>query len=186
MTPVGHILTGVAIGVACMPEDKPKKWKAVFLGIFGVIANFPDFQLSYAEHRVYYTPSHSLVVNAVLILMLIAWLYLLKDLREKMGGWKVIIGGSLAWLSHLLLDTFYSNGDGLALFWPFSYKHISLPIPWFKSVRDVPPPFTTDTIHILLVEGAVYGTLLVIVILLRKLRLFPWTRAHPTRPIPEK
>ena len=40
---------------------------------------------------------------------------------------------ALAWLSILLLDTFYGHGRGIAMFWPFSDGRLNLGIPWFQT-----------------------------------------------------
>jgi hypothetical protein len=175
------VLTGVAIGVVCMPEDKPKKWKAVFLAVFAVIANIPDLQFTYQQHRLFYSVSHSLFVNLLLILLLLPLFFRSKEILLSVGGWKSVIGGAFAWLSHLLLDTFYKRGNGLMMFWPFSSAEVSLPIPWFSPVTQIPPPLTADTVHIMLIEFVFYGTLLLIAILLRWLKVFPWTRAKTTQ-----
>jgi hypothetical protein len=39
----------------------------------------------------------------------------MKGIRTRTGGWLVLAGGGVAWLSHLLLDTFYNHGLGLAM-----------------------------------------------------------------------
>jgi membrane-bound metal-dependent hydrolase YbcI (DUF457 family) len=181
MTQVGHILTGIAVGVACMPESKSKKWKSIFLAIFGAIANIPDFQLPYWGHHRYYYVSHSLFVNGLIILLILPVFAFNRKLREKIGGWKVVVGGIVAWLSHLLLDTFYNQEKGLLMLWPFSDARVSLPMSWFSVVKTIPPPLTADTVHILLVEAVFYGTILLFVILLRKNHLLPWLR-DPSKP----
>lgn len=169
MTQVGHILTGVAIGVACMPEQKPKGWKVVYLSLCAFLANVPDLQLPYWGHHTYYYVSHSLFVNLALIGLLLLLFLGRRNLRTACGGTLPILGGALAWLSHLLLDTFYNQAKGLMMFWPFSQARLSLALPWFKVVKDMPPPLTADTLYILLVELAFYGTLLGMVILVRVL-----------------
>lgn len=43
-----------------------------------------------------------------------------------------MLGLALAWYSHLLLDTLYNHGYGLAMFWPVSDRSIALPVPWLS------------------------------------------------------
>ncbi len=112
MTQVGHTFTGIAIGVACLPNKKSTPARLLHLVVFGLLANIPDFPLKNWGHDLYYF-SHSLFVNLLLILLVLSALVFLKGFRRKVGGWVIIIGGTLAWLSHLLLDTFYNHGKGL-------------------------------------------------------------------------
>jgi len=177
MTGVGHTLTGVAIGVICMPEKKSTWSRIVHLVVFGILANVPDFPFrDWGHHR--YSISHSLFVNVLLILFLSTILAFLPNLRTRIGGWPVLIGGAFAWLSHLLLDTFYNHGKGLEMFWPFSKSRLALPIPWFSVVTEKPPPLTPETLHILLVELAFYGSLLLVILFLKKAGVFDRTRRH--------
>jgi Predicted membrane-bound metal-dependent hydrolase (DUF457). len=164
-----------------MPENKSPRWKTVFLAIFGLIANIPDLQLPYWGHHRYYYVSHSLFVNSLIIPVILPVFIFNKKLREKIGGWKAVIGGIMAWLSHLLLDTFYNQNKGLLMFWPFSSARLSLPMPWFSVVKTIPPPLTLDTIHIILVEAVFYGTVLLLVLILRRNHLLPWLKDYPNK-----
>jgi membrane-bound metal-dependent hydrolase YbcI (DUF457 family) len=177
MTPVGHVLTGISIGVVSMPERKKTPWKILYFVAFSLLSLVPDFHIPYWGHDRYYI-SHSIFTNLLAILILILLLSRSKKLIEKLGGWKVIIGGSLAWLSHLLLDTFYNHGKGLLMFWPFSEARLALPIPWFSVVKDLPPPFTEETIRILLIELVSYGALLLVVIVLKRSGALQWMAQH--------
>jgi membrane-bound metal-dependent hydrolase YbcI (DUF457 family) len=105
------------------------------------------------------------------ILVVTLFLFSQKELFTKLGGWKVLLGGSLAWVSHLLLDTFYNHGKGLAMFWPFSDARLALPISWFSVVKNLPRPITWELIRILLIELAFYGTLLLVVIILKRTKI---------------
>jgi len=177
MTQVGHVLTGIAIGVACMPNRKPAHSRLVHLVVFGLLATIPDFPLKNWGHHLYYF-SHSLFVNLLLILVVSLAFVFLKDVRARIGGWVVVIGGALAWLSHLLLDTFYNHGQGLSMFWPFSDRRLALPIPWFSVVKDASLPLTPETVHILLTELAFYGSVLLVVMLMKKIGMLNWTSGH--------
>lgn len=168
MSPVGHTLTGIAIGVACMPKEKPTRWKAIYLGVCAFLAYIPDLQLPYWGHGAHYYVSHSLFANLALILVCLLPFLVSKPLRARAGGAWAVSGGVLAWFSHLLLDTFYNTGTGLMMFWPFSEERLSLAIPWFNVVTEY---FSLRTLCILLVEAVFYGGILVMVVLIRKLVL---------------
>jgi membrane-bound metal-dependent hydrolase YbcI (DUF457 family) len=176
VTNVAHTLTGIAIGVACMPSQKPKKWKAVYLCLCALLANFPDLQLPFWGHGAYYRVSHSLFVNLALLCLLVLPFIVSKKLRAEAGGAWVVAGCALAWTSHLLLDTFYNVKKGLMIFWPLSEARVSLAMPWFNVVTEY---FSLRTLRIVLVEIAFYGGLLLLVVLVRRVIL-------SRKPSPEK
>lgn len=167
MTQVGHILTGATIGVISMPEGKTFRWKLVYFVAFGWLALAPDWRIKHWGHY-RYNISHSIFTNALAILVLVVILYSWKGMIPRIGGWGVVIGGIIAWLSHLLLDTFYNHGRGIAMFWPFSRARVALPIPWFSVVSHIPPPMTWEIWRILLIELFCYGVLLLGAIVLRR------------------
>jgi membrane-bound metal-dependent hydrolase YbcI (DUF457 family) len=163
MTFAGHMLTGATIGVLCKPERVSKRWQPLYFGIFLLLAMMPDLPFPKWGHNSYRV-SHSIFVNLVLITIVLvpAWF-----LRDRVGGWRVIVGGCLAWLSHLLLDSFYNHGHGVAIFWPFSRSRLVLTIPWFSAVT----PETRYTWHGFreyLTEFACYFPLLLLALGLRK------------------
>ncbi len=166
MTGTGHTLTGAAVGVMCMPRQASAQGKAVHLAVFVLLANLPDLSLRNWGHD-RYDVSHSVFVNLLIIVVAAAILGSWKRANLWIGGWWVIAGGALAWLSHLLLDSFYSHGKGVAIFWPFSDARLVLPIPWF-SVVESPPPITAAIIREFLVEFASYFPLVLLAILIRK------------------
>jgi len=43
--------------------------------------------------------------------------------------------GIAAWLSHLLLDSFYNHGRGIAIYWPLSEGRFELSMPWFSTLH---------------------------------------------------
>jgi membrane-bound metal-dependent hydrolase YbcI (DUF457 family) len=167
MTQVGHTLTGITVGVLCLPKSHSPRGRAAHLILFGLVASIPDFGLPAWGHE-RYDISHSLFVNSFIILLLALCLALWDKPRHRIGGWGVVLGGSLAWLSHLLLDSFYNHGHGVAIFWPFSDAHLALPIPWFSVVYKSPPPLTLETARIYAIELACYGILLLIAVGVRR------------------
>ncbi len=154
MTPVGHSLMGVTIAVVCLPSKLSKT--ASFLGLtnFVVLANLPDAPLPGWGHD-RYGISHSVFVNVALIAGLVLVLR-----RAWPRLWRVFAGGAVAWLSHLLLDTLYNHGRGLAMFWPMSQARLVLPVPWFSILHDFPPSLNSHNLRVFGVEILVYGALL--------------------------
>jgi membrane-bound metal-dependent hydrolase YbcI (DUF457 family) len=138
MTQVGHTLMGTAIGVLSIPSNKPLRWKCTYFAVFALLGNLPDLDLPYWGHQ-RYDISHSLFVALLFGILITALFAQLPRLRHQIGGQAVVFAGILAWLSHLLLDSFYNHGQGIAIFWPFSTAHLALPIPWFSVVPFIPP-----------------------------------------------
>jgi len=161
MTTVGHSLTGLSIGLLCMPARWRRLAKTALLVAFVLLANVPDYR--YVREYGY---RHSLLVNVPMILAAALLLALRPGWRRRIGGWPVVGAGAGAWLSHLLLDTFYSDGGGIFLFYPSRAVHLSLSMPWFDTLNYGWEP-TARTARILGTEAAVYGTLVLLCMLIR-------------------
>jgi membrane-bound metal-dependent hydrolase YbcI (DUF457 family) len=80
---------------------------------------------------------------------------------------RVIIGLIIAWLSHILLDTFYVDSH-LAVFWPFSQTAVSRPGPWLNTLPPVPPPFDVQVLRVFLFETLTFLPLLVLAVVVRQ------------------
>jgi hypothetical protein len=78
----------------------------------------------------------------------------------------LIIGGVIAWHSHLLLDTFYNHGQGLAIFWPFSSGRLALPFPFFRTM-ETKNYFSASNLQIFAIEGLFYGAILIVALIVR-------------------
>jgi membrane-bound metal-dependent hydrolase YbcI (DUF457 family) len=169
MTSIGHTLAGIAIGIVSMPKSAAAKTKVAHLTAFALLANIPDFPLENWGHD-RYDVSHSIFVNLLLIGIVMVLSAFLQKARTQIGGWQVLVGGALAWLSHLLLDSFYNHGLGIALFWPFFEARLILPIPWFSVVYEVPPPITPLMVREFLVELISYLPFVVLAILIKRAR----------------
>ena len=162
---VGHSLTGLSIGVLCMPKRSGRIARAGHLLAFVVLASLPDLPVTgWGHYR--YGRSHSLFVNFALIAVAVGLLAWRGGLRERIGRWPVVVCGAAAWLSHLLLDTFYNHGRGLQMFWPWSRASIALPMPWFSTLRG---RWRADlfSLRVAAVEAAFYGAVLLLCILWR-------------------
>jgi len=164
VTSVGHTLTGIAVGALAVPRSETRAYKWVVFNLFGLLANLPDLPLPGWGHSAYHV-SHSLFVNlgviALLALVLAAW----PAARERLG-WRVAAALAAVWLSHLLLDSFYNHGRGIAILWPLSDAHLALPIPWFATV-ELHPWNTAHNLRVFAIELSFYGALLVPAVIAR-------------------
>jgi membrane-bound metal-dependent hydrolase YbcI (DUF457 family) len=103
VTPVGHGITGAAIGVLAAPSTW-WAWPGVaFVALCAVLANAPDLRLPGWGHD-RYDISHSIFVNVALIVLVSLPLLLSPRFRRSHAP-PLLVGAALAWLSHLLLDT---------------------------------------------------------------------------------
>jgi membrane-bound metal-dependent hydrolase YbcI (DUF457 family) len=167
MTQVGHALTGTAIAVMCLPEKTSLRYRFFHFAAFMALSLVPDYRFENWGHN-RYDISHSLFVNLLWISALVILLAMLSKARITIGGWTVIAAGGAAWLSHLLLDSFYNHGKGIAIFWPLSKARLVLPIPWLSVVKQLPPPVTRELLQILLIEFVTFSPLVLLAILIRK------------------
>ncbi len=168
MITVGHTLLGAAVAVVCLPKPCPWPRALGHSAAFMLAANVPDLPLPGWGHD-RYDISHSVFSNALLIVAVTAALGLPKPARRWVGGWGVLAALAGAWLSHLLLDSFYNHGRGVAIFWPVSSARLALPIPWF-SVVPPPPPFTAALWKEFAAEVVSYGPLLAAALVWRRRR----------------
>lgn len=166
MTGIGHSLTGMSLAALAMP----RRWRApswlAGMAALAVLANVPDIDLPFWGHAEYLI-SHSIFVNVALIVAVLAVPAALPALRRKLGGWPVLAAGGGAWMSHLLLDSFYGHGKGIRIFWPFSSEAaLNLAIPWF---RNYPGGWPLDAarLKVMAIEVLFYGPLLAICLLWR-------------------
>ena len=150
-----------------MPELRTVRAKAAFLTGFVLLANLPDFPLPGWGHRRYLV-SHSLFVNLALIAAAVVVLSLWSHAGKRPAPAPVVLGGAVAWLSHLLLDCFYSHGQGLAIWWPFSQARLALPVPWFDTLQGHRSPLDAHTLRVCLWECVFWGPILLIAILWRR------------------
>lgn len=158
MTFVGHSLLGASLAQLTLPPQASARKQFAVLNIYVLLAFLPDLPLPGWGHARYYF-SHSLIVNLGLVLpaAALAW-YVLKRRRVARAP-ALVIGGALAWMSHLLLDALYNHGRGIAIYWPFSDGVLNLPLPWFRTLDMHQSMGSRDNLHVFLVEAVVYGIL---------------------------
>ena len=173
MTPVGHCLAGMTIAALGVRQGVSSGRVVATYGVLMLAANLPDAPLPGWGHD-RYEVSHSLFVTTALILALgLAWVGLRqtrwRDERRFLG----LI--SLAWLSHLMLDTMYSHGHGLGMFWPVSDGSLALPVKCFDTLNMPIFPITRQHLSVFGVELVAYGSVFLVASLGR--RAYPWIRA---------
>jgi hypothetical protein len=166
MTSIGHSIVGASFSVASMPVGASRRYKIVSLLIFTLLANFPDIPVPHWSHD-FYDFSHSLIVNLALIIPAAAILLLFRKFRKLPEMGRLIIFGACAWLSHLLLDTFYSHGNGVVILWPVSQASLAIPVPWFSTLPMDPIQNFVKILRIFLFEILSYSPLLVFSISVR-------------------
>jgi membrane-bound metal-dependent hydrolase YbcI (DUF457 family) len=138
MTEVGHSLVGITIGIAGLPNKISNRWKLTIIISLAILSNLPDFPFPFWGHEKYHI-SHSVFVNSIIAIILSVWLSKNKKLRSQIGVRMIFLSVFLALIGHLLLDSFYNHGKGVAIYWPFSSATLALPIPWLSVVPALPP-----------------------------------------------
>lgn len=169
MTTVGHSLTGISLAVLTLPRGHSRRWYVLAALTFGFFANLPDFPLPGWGHSVYHV-SHSVFVP-ILLASLIPLLLLWPTYRTPVEG-RVIAAWLAAWLSHMVLDSLYSHGRGIAIFWPFSDASLAMPLPWFDTISL--PARTQGNLRVFAIEALAYGAVLSACIMLR----WAWSRSE--------
>lgn len=167
MTPVGHTLTGLTIAVLVLPRDVSTKRRLVTMGSFALLANLPDLPFPGWGHE-RYDISHSVFVIGGILWLTLLFALLIGPVARIAGGRRILFAGAGACLSHLLLDTLYNHGFGLAMFWPFSEARLALPVPWFETLKTSLPAITMHSIRVFLIELACYGPIFLAAVFWRK------------------
>lgn len=172
MTPVGHSLTGLALGVLGAPREASRRARAAYAALFVVLPNAPDLPLPGWGHSDYVV-SHSLLANAALAALAARLVVASPRLLAHLGGTRGLACAALAWMSHMLLDAFYNHHKGVGIYWPFSSAHLDLGLPWFRTLHSA--RFDALTARILLVEAFFYGVVLLAAIAARAVEV-RWRR----------
>ena len=169
MTPVGHSLTGLAIGISTVPSEFSTKKKILHGLCFIILANIPDLPLPYWGHDLYYI-SHSVFVNFALFLVVSGLFWkTFQKLYPTFPIWQIILFGWIAWFSHLLLDSFYNHGLGVMIWWPFSEQSLCLPIPWFSVLNAPVLSLTKESLRIWSIEFISYSPLVLLAVVINRM-----------------
>ena len=117
----------------------------------------------------WYDICHSIFVNggAMIVLGLLAWGWL-----RRRPGWRgLIIGGEIAWASHLVLDATYNHGRGVHVFWPVSDGALVLTLPWFSTIKLPWSDHTAENWRTFGIEAIFYGAILAVCVIIRRWRI---------------
>jgi len=164
MSPVGHTLTGLAIGWFALPAGSTKRGTAIAMSAYVVLANAPDLPLPMWGHDRYHI-SHSLISTTVGVAVVSLLAGLCSRFLYRIPG-RLILAGAAAWYSHILLDTYYNHGIGLPVGWPISEARIALPIPCFSTISRN-PIIGWHNVRVVAVEALVYGSILAAVVYMK-------------------
>ena len=162
MTPIGHSLIGLSFAAFVVPVNGKASilnWRSFGIACaFVALANLPDWPLPNWGHD-RYDISHSVFVNVGLIGLVVV----LAKVFAK-GSWfcrnRFLVLAAMAWLSHLLLDTFYNHGQGIGLFWPVSKQRLSLAMPWFDNWDLSQPVSSAHNLSVFGIEFLAYFPIL--------------------------
>jgi len=156
MSPVGHSIIGLTFATIAVPVVSKPLHRVVLAAAFVVFANLPDAPIPNWGHD-RYDISHSLFVNAALALALsmLAW---------RRFKTRIILLAACAWMSHLLLDSFYNHGRGVGIYWPISNDALNLSMPWFNTLDLSQSPVAPDNLWVYGIEAVAYGPILLITI----------------------
>ena len=168
MTPIGHSMMGLTFAAFALPVEGKTTNRILRSGgiafAFVALANLPDWPLPGWGHDQYHI-SHSVFVNAGLICVAIAMARLFAT-NTRYGSWRFLSLAAMAWLSHLLLDSFYNHGRGIAIFWPVSSGRLKLPIPWFGNWDLKQSIVSRDNLTVFGIEFIAYAPILLAAILI--------------------
>lgn len=163
MTTIGHSLTGLSLAALTLPRGLSRRRYLLLAAAYVFFANLPDYPLPGWGHAAY-NVSHSVFVTlalAAVIAPLTTWRRLPGHVTPGIAA-----GWTAAWLSHMVLDSMYSHGNGIGIFWPFSDAHLVLTVPWFDTVSL--PARSPHNLRVFAIETAVFGLALVVALALRR------------------
>ncbi len=162
---------GIAMAQPVITRVKHRYTTITVICCFIAIANLPDWPLPrWGHHR--YDISHSLFVNVGLIVGVYVFVTSLRALKYnsklidsvyRSFGWM-----TLAWLSHLLLDSLYSHSLGIGIGWPISEWRLVLPIPFFDTVHINESIFSEHNLKVATMELLFYLPIVVVAYLLSR------------------
>lgn len=168
-TPVGHGLAGLTVGVA--GGESGRVWRYALLGLVAGLAPDLDFVpglLAGDPARFHHGPTHSLAAAlfaGVVVLVL----------GPPAGRWRAGLVAAGGYLSHLVLDLVTADPSpprGVPLLWPILDGPVQSPVTLLPRVlHSVVSPFNLHNVHVAAVETAVFGGLLVAVLVLGRRRV---------------
>lgn len=167
MSPVGHSLVGLAFATVAMAPSRSVKWRVALAIVFVALANLPDWPIPRWGHD-RYDISHSVFVNLTLIVLGLVFWAKVARFRSSIP-FRCYLLGAGAWLSHLLLDSFYNHGHGVAICWPVSEARLNFSMPWFDTLELSESVISPHNLSVYAIEFLAYSPVLMITVLAVKL-----------------
>lgn len=174
MSPVGHSLAGLAVATVATREWRCDERRVAALLGFVALANLPDWPLpgwGHSDYRV----SHNAIVNAGLIAAVAA----LVVGRYGRKAAPLVAAGAIAWMSHLLLDSFYNHGQGVGVGWPVSDFRLNLPVPWLRTLDLSEPLLGARNLSVFALELATFGPAVLLATIVARRRVSPTLEGRP-------
>jgi membrane-bound metal-dependent hydrolase YbcI (DUF457 family) len=166
MSPVGHSLVGLTFATIAAQPNQSYRTRIGIAAAFIALASLPDWPLPNWGHD-RYDISHSIFVNLGLVALTVGFWKANLRFRSRVSS-RTFFFGIAAWLSHLLLDSFYNHGRGVAIFWPLSDGRLKFPIPWFSTLDLSQPIWGLHNMSVFAIELLAYSPLLVVALIARK------------------
>ena len=165
--PVAHSLMGATVGAALTSKSEAR-WQLLLLTAF--LAVCPDFDYALNWLHVGRGGWHHGFTHSVLFAMFVG------ALTAFVSGWRSVRGFiifSAATASHTLFDYVMTESRGVALWWPFTDRRYKLggtnPIDYTLSSTSFWEA-AVDVLRISLTELILFGPMLLLLILLRRVR----------------
>ena len=171
MSPIGHSLVGLALSTVAMPRGCSFKSKFCISFAYVALANLPDWPIPMWGHD-RYDISHSVFVNAALIALLVSCWLVIPRINARAQN-RIVLFGAAAWLSHLLLDSFYNHGRGIGIYWPFSDGRLVLSMPWFSTLDLDQAIYAQHNLSVFAIELVAYFPILVLTVVVRRRTILP-------------
>ena len=167
MSPVGHSIVGLAFAAVALPRDGNRKRLVILPIAFIALASLPDWPIpSWGHAR--YDISHSIFVNISLV-GAVMLLWCMMPLFRSFVGARCLWLGAAAWLSHLMLDSFYNHGHGVAIYWPFSDARLNFAIPWFNTLDPSQSIASPHNLSVYAIEFMAYLPIMILAVGFRKM-----------------
>jgi hypothetical protein len=164
MSPVGHSLVGLSLASLAIPAMWSRRQKLLIAVVFVALANLPDWPIPAWGHD-RYAISHSLFVNIALI-GVVALLWSFVPRLRALIPLRCLLLGAAGWLSHLVLDSLYNHGRGIAIFWPLSDGRLRMPIRWFSTLDVSQSAFSQHNLSVFAIELLAFAPVLVFAVLI--------------------
>ncbi len=169
--PVAHGLLGAAVAIAVTEQSRSLRWKLLLTG--ALLAICPDFDYALNWLRISGGGWHHGFTHSIVFALAVGLLMSTVVGERKLRSFILFSGATV---SHTLLDFMITESRGVALWWPFSDQRYRLRVPnpidytWNDtSFWEI----VMEVLRISLTELIIFGPILVVVVLVKRLLLNP-------------